>query len=132
MREEQRWLREEQRWLREEVRWREERERLLAEIAGLRFTIEKLEKEKLGDIEAVVSQPRPRPVLVEKAEVKELVLEEVVKVEEVREVKEVNVEEKREAKKKEKPERRSLRVGAEGDDVHTMQVHNNFISLLLV
>ncbi|KAJ3706406.1 hypothetical protein LUZ61_010111 [Rhynchospora tenuis] len=119
LREEQRWLREEQRWLREEARWREERERMLAEIAGLRLKLDMVEKERLGAVEAVVA--RARPVLVDKADVKEMILEEVVKVEEV---KEVVVEEKREVlkeKEKKQPERRSLRVGAEGDDVRAMQ-----------
>ncbi|KAF3322230.1 putative peptidoglycan binding domain-containing protein [Carex littledalei] len=119
LREEQRWLREEQRWLREEARWREERERLLAEIGILRLKLEMVEKERLTDVEAVVA--RPRPVLVEKAEVKEMLLEETVKVEEAREVREVGVEEKREAGKKKKPDKRTLRVGAEGEDVRDMQ-----------
>ncbi|KAJ4759697.1 plastid transcriptionally active 5 [Rhynchospora pubera] len=127
LREEQRWLREEQRWLREEARWREERERMLAEIAGLRMKLDMVEKERLGAVETTVVT-RARPVLVENAEVKEMILEEVVKVEEVKEVvveekREVVVEEKREVEegKKKQPERRSLRVGAEGDDVLAMQ-----------
>ncbi|XP_078167667.1 plastid transcriptionally active 5 isoform X2 [Carex rostrata] len=121
LREEQRWLREEQRWLREEARWREERESLLAEIGLLRMKLEMMEKEKLTDVEAVVT--RPRPVLVEKAEVKKMLLEETVKVEEAREVREVGVEEKKETgkMKKKKPDKRTLRVGAEGDDVRVMQ-----------
>jgi protein disulfide-isomerase len=132
LREEQRWLREEQRWLREEARWREERERLLAEIGVLRMKLELLEKERLTDVEAVVT--RPRPVLIEKASVKEMLLEEAVKVEETREVREVGVEEKKvpEMKKMEEPKRRSLRVGAEGDDVRAMQVCRNSIFFLLV
>lgn len=133
LREEQRWLREEQRWLREEVRWREERERLLAEIGVLRMKLEMLEKERLTDVEAVVT--RPRPVLVEKAAVKEMLLEEAVKSEETREVREVGMEEKKvpEKKMKKEPERRSLRVGAEGDDVRAMQVCRNksFVSLMM-
>lgn len=98
----------------------------------LRLKLEMAEKERLTDVEALVT--RPRPVLVEKAAVKEMLLEETVKVEEVREMKEVGVtEEKREPEKKtKKPEKRSLRVGTEGDDVRAMQVCSNFNNLLLV
>lgn len=109
---------------------------MLAEIGLLRMKLEMVEKERLTDVEAVVT--RPRPVLVEKAAVKEMLLEETVKVEEareVREVREVGVEEKKEAgkmKKKKKPDKRTLRVGAEGDDVRVMQVCSNSNRLFLV
>ncbi|KAJ3706400.1 hypothetical protein LUZ61_010105 [Rhynchospora tenuis] len=63
-------------------------------------------------VEAVLT--RARPVLLDKADVKEMILEEVVKVEEVKEEVKVKVKEK-------EPGRRSLRVGAEGDDVRAMQ-----------
>lgn len=104
---------------------------MLAEIGLLRLKLEMVEKERLTDVETVVT--RPRPVLVEKAAVKEMLLEEIVKVEETREVREVGVEEKSEAVKKEKkPDKRTLRVGAEGDDVRAMQVCSNSNNLFLV
>jgi protein disulfide-isomerase len=131
LREEQRWLREEQRWLREEARWREERESHLDEIGVLMLKLEMLEKERLTDVEAVVT--RPRPVLVEKAAVKEMLPEEVVKVDETREVREVGVGEKKVPEKKMKEPKRIQRVCAEAHDVHSMQVCSNAtINLLLV
>ncbi|OAY85842.1 hypothetical protein ACMD2_15509 [Ananas comosus] len=75
LREEQRWIREERRWLREESRWRSERESLLAEIAALRRRLEALERGGVG-MGAVIRAAEPRPVLVEEAAVKEMVLEE--------------------------------------------------------
>ncbi|KAJ3680038.1 hypothetical protein LUZ60_016316 [Juncus effusus] len=119
LREEQRWLREEQRWLREEERWREERDKLLNEIAGLRMRIGMTDKkERMGGgfgIEVV-----RRPALAEKADVKEMVFEEVVRVEEVKEVREVEEKKEKEKEKKES-ERRVLRMGAEGKDVKALQ-----------
>ncbi|XP_062226158.1 protein disulfide isomerase pTAC5, chloroplastic-like isoform X2 [Phragmites australis] len=120
LREEQRWLREEQRWLREESRWRAEREALLTEIAALRLRLRALEgpPSHLAAVDAVASPappaavpaPQPRSALVEEVEVRK----EVVMVEE----------------KKAKTEagsgtgsksRRTLRAGAEGEDVRAMQ-----------
>ncbi|KAJ0967554.1 hypothetical protein J5N97_024471 [Dioscorea zingiberensis] len=97
LREEQRWLREERRWLREEERWNSEREALLKEIAALTIRIQFLERQRPP------VEPAPRAVLVEEAEVKEMVLEEEVRV------------------SQEDEKRRALRMGSEGDDVREMQ-----------
>ncbi|XP_072987481.1 protein disulfide isomerase pTAC5, chloroplastic isoform X1 [Typha latifolia] len=118
LREEQRWIREEKRWLREESRWVSERETLLAEIAALRLRIEALERDRPG-IEAVVKKQgriaaaESRLALVEEADVKEMVLEEV-RVSEV-------AEERKEEVWERQVERRMLRTGAEGEDVRAMQ-----------
>ncbi|KAF0894423.1 hypothetical protein E2562_038957 [Oryza meyeriana var. granulata] len=126
LREEQRWLREEQRWLREESRWRAEREALLAEIAALRVRLGALEVEPrpLPAVDtAVAASPAlapavptvpppaaaPRPALVEEEGVE--VRKEVVVVE----------EKKAKAKSGGGGGRRTLRVGAEGEDVRAMQ-----------
>jgi len=125
LREEQRWLREEQRWLREESRWRAEREALLAEVAALRLRLRALEGTHPADHLAVVSvdavvaspAPQPRPALVEEVEVRK----EVVVVEE----KKVAVAAKAEAGSgagDSSKSRRTLRAGAEGEDVRAMQV----------
>ncbi|EES11112.1 uncharacterized protein LOC8064489 isoform X2 [Sorghum bicolor] len=124
LREEQRWLREEQRWLREESRWRAEREALLAEVAALRLRLRALEGTHPADHLAVVSvdavvaspAPQPRPALVEEVEVRK----EVVVVEE----KKVAVAAKAEAGSgagDSSKSRRTLRAGAEGEDVRAMQ-----------
>ncbi|RCV34506.1 hypothetical protein SETIT_7G164700v2 [Setaria italica] len=129
LREEQRWQREEQRWLREESRWRAEREALLAEVAALRLRLRALEgthPHLAAAVDAVASPappaavpaPQPRPALVEEVEVVE-VRKEVVVVE----------EEKKAAAKAESAgsgagagkSRRTLRAGAEGEDVRAMQ-----------
>ncbi|XP_066348388.1 protein disulfide isomerase pTAC5, chloroplastic-like isoform X2 [Miscanthus floridulus] len=124
-REEQRWLREEQRWLREESRWRAEREALLAEAAALRLRLRALEGTRPADhlavaADAVVASPapQPRPVFVEEAAVEVEVRKEVVVVE----------EKKVAAAKAEagsgagaSKSRRTLRAGAEGEDVRAMQ-----------
>ncbi|GJN02355.1 hypothetical protein PR202_ga19696 [Eleusine coracana subsp. coracana] len=127
LREEQRWLREEQRWLREESRWRAEREALLAEVAALRLRLRALEASSsphhIEAVDAVASPappaaipaPQPRPVLVE---------------EEVEVRKEVVVEEKTtkaaappkaDETKGSGGKRRTLRTGAEGEDVRALQ-----------
>ncbi|XP_020085089.1 uncharacterized protein LOC109707953 [Ananas comosus] len=120
LREEQRWIREERRWLREESRWRSERESLLAEIAALRRRLEALERGGVG-MGAVIRAAEPRPVLVEEAAVKEMVLEEV-------RVSEVAVARKGEeevlvgeGESEDRRRSRTLRKGAEGDDVRAMQ-----------
>lgn len=133
LREEQRWLREEQRWLREESRWRAEREALLAEVAALRLRLRALEGARPDHlavaVDAVVSPapppavpaPQPRPALVEEAAAVE------VEVEVRKEV--VVVQEKKVAAKAEaavsgagaSESRRTLRTGAEGEDVRAMQ-----------
>nr|CAD1843746.1 unnamed protein product [Ananas comosus var. bracteatus] len=120
LREEQRWIREERRWLREESRWRSERESLLAEIAALRRRLEALERGGAG-MGAVIRAAEPRPVLVEEAAVKEMVLEEV-------RVSEVAVARKGEeevlvgeGESEDRRRSRTLRKGAEGDDVRAMQ-----------
>ena len=128
LREEQRWLREEQRWLREESRWRDA---LLAEVAALRLRLRALEGTHPADhlavaVDAVASPappaavpaPQPRPVLVEEAAVE--VRKEVVVVEE----KKVAVAAKAEAGSGAGAgkSRRTLRAGAEGEDVRAMQV----------
>ncbi|KAL6651036.1 hypothetical protein ACP70R_009961 [Stipagrostis hirtigluma subsp. patula] len=122
LREEQRWLREEQRWLREESRWRAEREALLAEVAALRLRLRALEGSPphLAAFDAVASPaptpqaavpaPQPRPALVEDVEVRK----EVVVVEE----KKVS---KAEAGSAGGKSRRTLRAGAEGEDVRALQ-----------
>ncbi|KAJ1271861.1 hypothetical protein BS78_06G158000 [Paspalum vaginatum] len=126
-REEARWLREEQRWLREESRWRAEREALLAEVAALRLRLRALEgthPHLVPAVDAVASPappaavpaPQPRPALVQEVEVE--VRKEVVVV-----------EEKKKAAAKAEPgsgagaskSRRTLRTGAEGEDVRAMQ-----------
>jgi len=134
LREEQRWLREEQRWLREESRWRAERDALLAEVAALRLRLRALEGTRPADhlavaVDAVASPappaavpaPQPRPALVEEAAVE-------VEVEVRKEV--VVVEERKVAAAKAEAgsgagagkSRRTLRAGAEGEDVRAMQV----------
>ncbi|CAN6276277.1 unnamed protein product [Urochloa humidicola] len=132
LREEQRWQREEQRWLREESRWRAEREALLAEVAALRLRLRALEGgghpylAGAAAVDAVatpapppaaVPAPQPRPVLVQEVEVE--VRKEVVVVE---------AEKKAAAAKPEAAgsgaagkSRRTLRAGAEGEDVRAMQ-----------
>ncbi|TVU15262.1 hypothetical protein EJB05_38772, partial [Eragrostis curvula] len=124
LREEQRWQREEQRWLREESRWRAEREALLAEVAALRLRLRALEgslppPHHVEAVDAVASPappaampaPQRRPVLVGDVEVR----------------KEVVVEDKKKKAPKadapagSKSRRRTLRAGAEGEDVRAMQ-----------
>lgn len=135
LREEQRWLREEQRWLREESRWRAEREALLAEVAALRLRLRALEGARPDHlavavaVDAVASPapppavpaPQPRPALIQEAAAVE------VEVEVRKEV--VVVQEKKVAAKAEaavsgagaSESRRTLRTGAEGEDVRAMQ-----------
>lgn len=134
-REEARWLREEQRWLREESRWRAERDALLAEVAALRLRLRALEGTHPADhlavaVDAVASPAppaavpaqQPRPVLVVEAavEVEAEVRKEVVVVEE----KKAAVAAKAEAGSGAGAgkSRRTLRAGAEGEDVRAMQV----------
>ncbi|XP_062184342.1 protein disulfide isomerase pTAC5, chloroplastic-like [Phragmites australis] len=121
LREEARWLREEHRWLREESRWRTEREALLAEVAALRLRLRALEgpPHLAAAVDAVASPappaavpaPQPRPALVEEVEVR----------------KEVVVVEEKKAPKAEagsgasSKRRRTLRTGAEGEDVRALQ-----------
>uniref|UniRef100_A0A0A9DF37 Peptidoglycan binding-like domain-containing protein n=1 Tax=Arundo donax TaxID=35708 RepID=A0A0A9DF37_ARUDO len=118
LREEQRWLREEQRWLREESRWGAEREALLAEVAALRLRLRALEGSPHLEVDAVASPappaavpaPQPRPALVEEVEVR----------------KEVVVVEEKKAPNKAgsgagSKSRRTLRAGAEGEDVRATQ-----------
>ncbi|KAF8704132.1 hypothetical protein HU200_031623 [Digitaria exilis] len=128
LREEQRWQREEQRWLREESRWRAEREALLAEVAALRLRLRALEVGTLTDtVDAVASPaplaavpaPQPRPVLVEEVEVRK----EVVVVEE-KTAAAAKLEERSGAgavATSASKSRRTLRAGAEGEDVRAMQ-----------
>ncbi|RWW29307.1 hypothetical protein GW17_00006178 [Ensete ventricosum] len=128
LREEQRWLREEQRWLREESRWGAEREALLREIAALRLRIEALERDR-PELEAMIlAAPQnegrsraaaPRPALVEEAQVKEMVLEEVRVSEAVVERREEEVVEERQ---QQKIRQKTLRKGSEGEDVRALQV----------
>ncbi|PAN39066.1 hypothetical protein PAHAL_7G218600 [Panicum hallii] len=126
LREEQRWQREEQRWLREESRWRAEREALLAEVAALRLRLRALEgtHPHLADaVDAVatpappaaVPAPQPRPALVEEVEVE--VRKEVVVVEEKKAAAKAEAGSGAGAGKS----RRTLRTGAEGEDVRAMQ-----------
>ncbi|KAK4754427.1 hypothetical protein SAY87_002531 [Trapa incisa] len=121
LREEQRWLREEQRWLREEQRWIRERDSLLAEISQLRLQVQALDRK--GSIEVmkeknlipesgsignpIVFQEKHEEVVLEENEVAE---EKLVRA--VDEVKRVD---------RNSSSRRALRVGAEGDEVKTMQ-----------
>jgi hypothetical protein len=129
LREEQRWQREEQRWLREEARWRAEREALLAEVAALRLRLRALEgithpHLAAGAVDAVASPsppaavpaPQPRPALVVEVEVE--VRKEVVVVEEKKAEAKAEVRSGAGAGKS----RRTLRAGAEGEDVRAMQV----------
>ncbi|CAN6240135.1 unnamed protein product [Urochloa humidicola] len=125
LREEQRWQREEQRWLREEPRWRAEREVLLAEVAALRLRLRVLEGASphlaADAVDAVASPappaavpaPQPRAVLVEEVEVE--VRKEVVVVEEKKKAAGSGAGD---GKGK---SRRTLRAGAEGEDVRAMQ-----------
>jgi hypothetical protein len=129
LREEQRWQREEQRWLREESRWRAEREALLAEVAALRLRLRALEgthHPHLADaVDAVASPappaavpaPQPRAALVEEVEVE--VKKEVVLVEEKKTAVAAKAEPAGTGAGK---SRRTLRAGAEGEDVRAMQV----------
>ncbi|WOL09640.1 hypothetical protein Cni_G18393 [Canna indica] len=128
LREEQRWLREEQRWLREESRWVAEREALLREIAALRLRIEALERDRpsldavfvagVAREERAAATP-PLPALMEEAQVKEMILEEVrVSESAVEKKEEVVVEEK---KQQQQIGRKTLRTGSEGEDVRAMQ-----------
>ncbi|CAL5031050.1 unnamed protein product [Urochloa decumbens] len=127
LREEQRWQREEQRWLREESRWRAEREALLAEVAALRLRLRALEgvSPHLADAVDAVASPAPPPAAVPALQPRAALVEEV----EVEVWKEVVVEaEKKAAPKPEaagssagKSRRRTLRAGAEGEDVRAMQ-----------
>jgi protein disulfide-isomerase len=122
-REEARWLREEQRWLREESRWRAESEALLAEVAALRLRLRVLEGSppphhyQFAEVDAwaspAVPAPQPRPALVEEVEVRK---EKVV----VEEKKAASLPKADEGGKTSR--RRTLRAGAEGDDVRAMQV----------
>ncbi|KAF8702700.1 hypothetical protein HU200_032523 [Digitaria exilis] len=131
LREEQRWQREEQRWLREESRWRAEREALLAEVAALRLRLRALEVGAHLDLTdavdavaspaplAAVPAPQPRPVLVEEVEVRK----EVVVVEE-NTAAAAKPEERSGAgavATSASKSRRTLRAGAEGEDVRAMQ-----------
>ena len=129
LREEQRWQREEQRWLREEARWRAEREALLAEVAALRLRLRALEgithpHLAAGAVDAVASPSppaavpalQPRPALVVEVEVE--VRKEVVVVEEKKAEAKAEVRSGAGAGKS----RRTLRAGAEGEDVRAMQV----------
>ncbi|CAL5068868.1 unnamed protein product [Urochloa decumbens] len=127
LREEQRWQREEQRWLREESRWRAEREALLAEVAALRLRLRALEgvSPHLAAAVDAVASPAPPPAAVPAPQPRAALVEEV----EVEVWKEVVVEaEKKAAPKPEaagsgagKSRRRTLRAGAEGEDVRAMQ-----------
>ncbi|KAG8082668.1 hypothetical protein GUJ93_ZPchr0014g47513 [Zizania palustris] len=119
LREEHRWLREEQRWIIEESRWRAERESLHAEIAALRLRLGALEEgpprrplrpavDALASASASTAPapsvpavpPSSRPVSVEEEEV---------------------VVEEKKATAKSGGGRRTLRVGAKGEDVRAMQ-----------
>ncbi|XP_078429312.1 plastid transcriptionally active 5 [Wolffia australiana] len=134
-REEHRWLREEQRWLREESRWNSEREALLRAIAALNQQIEKLERERSPQLampdsaitlETLLRAMKdrvagadsgsrvPPAVLMEQADVKEMILEEITVSESA------PVAEKAKGEDKGR-KRRMLRVGAEGEDVRAMQ-----------
>lgn len=130
LREEQRWQREEQRWLREESRWRAEREVLLAEVAALRLRLRALEgtRTHLEDaVDAVASPappaavpaPLPRPALVQEAEVE--VRKEVVVVEEKKAAAAPKAEAGSGQRAGASKGRRTLRTGAEGEDVRAMQ-----------
>ncbi|GAB2221771.1 hypothetical protein Drorol1_Dr00012959 [Drosera rotundifolia] len=131
LREESRWLREEQRWLREERRWNSERESLLRKVQQLRARIEALER--IGGTEAVSPAAAAAAMkLLESKEsgaggvgsdivnliaesgesVRPLVIE--TRVESVVEEKAATVVEK-------VVKRKTLRFGAEGDDVRAMQ-----------
>ncbi|CAL5026460.1 unnamed protein product [Urochloa decumbens] len=127
LREEQRWQREEQRWLREESRWRAERDALLAEVAALRLRLRALEgvSPHLAAAVDAVASPAPPPAAVPAPQPRAALVEEV----EVEVWKEVVVEaEKKAAPSPEaagsgagKSRRRTLRAGAEGEDVRAMQ-----------
>ena len=112
-------MREEQRWIREELRWNAERESLVNDIAALKLRIEELENQKprltlLRTIEESGIRVPPA-ALVDQADVKEMILEEVTVSESTPERIESREENKAENK-------RALRKGAEGDDVRAMQV----------
>uniref|UniRef100_A0A0D9W755 Peptidoglycan binding-like domain-containing protein n=1 Tax=Leersia perrieri TaxID=77586 RepID=A0A0D9W755_9ORYZ len=113
LREEQRWLREEQRWLREESRWRAEREAFLAEIAALRLRLPAAPPAPAVPATAAAPPPPAAVVVVEKEK------------EEVEVRKEVVVVEEKKATAKSGSGggdgRRTLRMGAEGEDVREMQ-----------
>lgn len=130
LREEQRWLREEQRWLREESRWRAEREALLAEVAALRLRLRALEgssppHELITAVDAVatpappaaIPAPQPRPALVEEVEVRKEVV-----VEKMKATAAPKADKTAAGSGGKKSRLRTLRAGAEGEDVRAMQV----------
>uniref|UniRef100_A0A0E0KST3 Peptidoglycan binding-like domain-containing protein n=1 Tax=Oryza punctata TaxID=4537 RepID=A0A0E0KST3_ORYPU len=126
LREEQRWLREEQRWLREEARWRAEREALLAEIAALRLRLGAVEAGPLPlpSVDAVVASPAPVPAVAAVPPPAPPARPPLAVEEEVEVRKEVVVVEEKKATAKSGGDgggRRTLRVGAEGEDVRAMQ-----------
>ncbi|KAL9251882.1 disulfide isomerase pTAC5, chloroplastic-like protein [Drosera capensis] len=125
LREESRWLREEQRWLREEQRWNSERESLLREVQQLRASIEALEG--IGGTEAVSPAAAAMRLLElkesgaggEGSDIVNLIAESGESVRPL--VIETRVERVVEEKAVTVVERKTLRFGAEGDDVRAMQ-----------
>ncbi|PKI42294.1 protein disulfide isomerase pTAC5, chloroplastic [Punica granatum] len=122
LREEQRWLREEQRWLREERRWARERESLLVEIAQLRLRVQALERqapiEVLKEKNLIAESGSVGRGMVLEGKGEEVSVEERAVVEE-KVIRVVNEGKKRDERKS--SDRRTLRVGAEGDEVKSMQ-----------
>ncbi|KAK2978826.1 hypothetical protein RJ640_024809 [Escallonia rubra] len=123
LREEQRWLREEQRWLREESRWNDERTSLLRQIEALELKIEEIERQNsgtVGNLAAVLKILKAEGVELGKkvgqitetgSSAAPIMLKAGAEVaEEAVVVKEVVAK-----------ERATLRMGAEGEDVQTMQ-----------
>ncbi|KAK3000003.1 LOW QUALITY PROTEIN: hypothetical protein RJ639_023807 [Escallonia herrerae] len=120
LREEQRWLREEQRWLREEQRWNEERTSLLRQIETLELKIEKIKlqnSDNVGNLAAVLKAEgvelgnKVGQITETGSSAAPIMLKAAAEVaEEAVVVKEVVAK-----------ERATLRMGAEGDEVRTMQ-----------
>ncbi|KAK4761144.1 hypothetical protein SAY87_006037 [Trapa incisa] len=121
LREEKRLLREEQRWLREERRWARERDSLLSEISQLRLQVQALHREGWTEVlkeknMIPESGSIAKPIVFEE-KYEEVVLEEKKVLEE----KLVRVVDEGKKVNRNSCGRRTLRVGAEGDEVKTMQ-----------
>ncbi|KAH9611626.1 hypothetical protein KSS87_010320 [Heliosperma pusillum] len=148
LREEQRWLREEQRWLREESRWNSERNSFLLQIQLLQSELDRIQGKNSFDVDYVVNDGDDSfasKTLIKMAEmlkglkngenrgvnsdskripevlVKEVVSE-VVAPPEIPPVIRSYVKEEKKEKEKPKPKaKKSLRMGAEGDEVRILQ-----------
>eukprot|EP00252_Welwitschia_mirabilis_P023712 TRINITY_DN677_c0_g1_i7.p1 TRINITY_DN677_c0_g1~~TRINITY_DN677_c0_g1_i7.p1 ORF type:complete len:354 (-),score=81.33 TRINITY_DN677_c0_g1_i7:608-1669(-) len=131
-REEQRWQREEARWLRQEARWNTEREALLAEISSLRQQIRSLLSERPNNSKQLLrgtfdySKQQEEDATIRLLNPSSLKVEEIVALPAVQENPKGATETKENedelaSRKPSSKKRRTLRFGAEGDDVKEMQ-----------